>query len=343
MEAVYRLLGDVEYHRMPADPGQSQSFVLAWRTWRSLRKAVTRRDDAVVVVEIAGRGLAEAWAAWLLSRTGRRVWLTVHDAPAVSGAMFLTRALDRPHRRWLPMRLSRTLGRRVERDLLRRADRLMVLSEAGARALEEAYRLDRTALTIPHVLEPSRSIAAENRILVPGYVSGADAVIPLLSGLRSLPSPWRLVVGATSGRTHDELRSEARRIGVEDRVELLGFVDESLLDREFSRAAIVVRWKPDGWTSGSAPYAVSGPIIRALGRGCAVVSNDRRGVVECLSDAGALVVGNGDEGAAEVVSAVSRLAGDEELRLACARAGIAHIALHHGPAVVAALISRNGS
>ncbi|MHA7985502.1 glycosyltransferase [Rathayibacter sp. CAU 1779] len=323
---------------MPPDPHDSQSFPLAWRTWRALRRNVRRHADAIVVVEIAGRGVAETWAAWLLAFTGRRVWITVHDVPAVSGGAFLSRSLDRKRRRWLGVRLSRTLGRRVERGLLRRADRVMALSVAGARALAETYRLDRPVLAVPHIIEPSASAVAEPRILVPGYVGDARAVFPLLRGLVDLPRPWRLVVGAAADSVLAAIRDEARLVGVEDRVDLLGLVEEDVLDREFCRAAIVVRWRPDGWSSGPAAFAVSGPVIRALGRGCAVVSNDRRGAAECLAAAGAVVVGDGKEGAIDMMTAVARLVSDDKLRASCAERGLAHITDRHTPAVVAALL-----
>ncbi|NNC11868.1 glycosyltransferase [Planctomonas sp. JC2975] len=338
MNAAYALLGEVEDHRMPPDPHDSQSFPLAWRTWRALRRRVSRHDDAFVVVEIAGRGVAETWAAWLLTLTGRRVWVTVHDVPAVSGGAFLSRSLDRRRRRWLGVRLSRTLGRRVERGLLRRAERVMVLSDAGARALAEAYRLERPVLAVPHVIEPSASVMADRRILVPGYVGDADAVSPLVRGLVDLPRPWRLVVGAAADSTLATIRDEARLFGVEDRIDLLGLIDEDSLDREFCRAAIVVRWRPGGWSSGPAAFAVSGPVIRALGRGCAVVSNDRRGVAECLAAADAVVVGDGEEGAIDMMTAVARLVADDELRVSCAERGLAHAADRHTPASVAALL-----
>jgi glycosyltransferase involved in cell wall biosynthesis len=160
-------------------------------------------------------------------------------------------------------------------------------------------------------------------------------VRPLIRLLPSLDSSWRLVIGAASDDVVDDARVLAAGLGVADAVQTLGFVDEDALDLEFARASVVVRWRPEGWISGSADYAVSGPLIRALGRGCAVVTNDRRGAAECLDAAGAVVVSNGEEGLSEMIAAVSRLVRDAELRRELAHAGLAHIAADHTPDAVA--------
>lgn len=340
VNVAYELLGPVTVYPMPADPAASQSFPLAFRTWSRLRRQVGARSETIISFELAGRGLAEMWAAWLLARSRRRVWVTVHDVPTVCGAAFLSRSLDRRGTRRLGIELSRTLGRLAERSLLRRAELTATLSAAGARALADEYLLDREVVCIPHVLPAGPTPANETRILVPGYVGGADSVLPLVHALAVLPSSWRLVVGAISAEVAAAIEAAAGEAGVADRIDLVGFVDEDTLDREFARAAIVVRWRADGWLSGSAPYAVSGPLIRALGRGCAVVTNDRRGAWECLSVAGATIVGDGEEGAAEMVAAVTRYVHDEDLRLSSARAGLAHIADEHSPDAVASRLAK---
>jgi len=334
MDEALSLIGPVAHHAMPPDSRGSQSLLLAVTTWWRLRSRAAGGE--ILVVEVAGRGIAETWAAWLLVRSGHRLWLTVHDAPAVSGAPLLTRVLDRQGLRRVGMALSRTVGRRVERDLLRRAEMVLALSANGAQALEAAYELDRKVCAVPHVAIPAEAPTSEPRILVPGYVPGPDAVLPLVRALPQLPAEWRLVVGAGPAKVSESVMALADELGVRARVELLGFVDEQELESQFDRAAIVVRWKPDGWTAGAARWAVSGPVVRALARGCVVVTNDQRGVTGCLVAARAVVVGDGETGADEMMQGVIELSGDDALRSESILAGLAHVRETHSPRAVAA-------
>jgi glycosyltransferase involved in cell wall biosynthesis len=144
-----------------------------------------------------------------------------------------------------------------------------------------------------------------------------------------------LVVGATSPDTARAIAEEASRLGVDGKVEYLGFVPEPVLEDEFARASIVVRWRPDGWAQGPGRYAVSGPLIRALARGCVVLTNDRRGALECLRQADAREIGDGQRGAEELGVALTEYVRDEDLRSAAAEAAVQHAAGHHSPDYVA--------
>lgn len=336
MDLAYSALGTVEVHALPAQPEASQSLLLAVRTaWRLHRTAPRHAADTVLAFELAGRGVAETWAAWLLVRRGRRAWLTVHDAPTVSGSPCMTRALDRRGLRRLGTFLSRTVGRAMERDLLERAERVLTLSASGADALARTYDLRREVESMPHVLAPAAG-SSEPRIFVPGYLGEADDLFPLIDLLPSLPAEWHLAVGAGSPATLAAAQERAAHAGVPDRVHLLGFQDEEALDREFTRAAVVVRWRAAGWAAnGAGRFAVSGPVVRALGRGCAVVTNDDRGVRDCLGAAGAVVVDGGDAGAAQLAAAVSVLVANDAWRAERAAAGLAHTRDSHAPEAVA--------
>lgn len=340
MDAAYALIGNVVDLPLPPDPRASQSLPLAGRIWFHLRRRVRRDSPTVISVELAGRGIAEMWAAWALARSGRRVWVTVHDSPTLCGPALLTRTLDRRGLRRLGTWLSRVVGRPGERDLLGRAELVIALSPSGAEALSAAYDLDRPVLHVPHVLPRGPEPSDEHRILVPGYVGGADPVLPLVRMLRTLPSDWRLVVGAASDDANRSIAAAVEENGVSQSIQLRGFMDEESLDAEFARASIVVRWRRDGWLGGTADYAVSGPIIRAMGRSCAIITNDRRGVSDCLTAAGATVVGDGDEGEADMISAVRRLVDDPVLRRAAAATGLAHVADEHSPEAVASRLAR---
>jgi hypothetical protein len=329
----------VDVERLPADPTASQSAALAVRLTRRLLR---RPASEVVLVEQAGRGLAEFWAALWLARRGRRVWLMVHDVPELSGGAFFTRALDRRGGRRLAAALSASLGRAAERDLLRRAEKVLCLSPEGARALERVHRLDRTVQDVPHVAAPAdvRTPVAERReVLVPGYVAEAADVLPLVRAAAGWPAGWTLAVGACSAGTETEIRAAA---GDDDRVRLLGFTDEAGVRAAFARAAVVVRWRHDGWGAGGSPtarYAVSGPLIAAMAHGCAVVTDDTRGAVHLFGEAEVRTVGEGTVGAAELVEAVDALIADP---VALARRGAAGRALalrRLSPDAIAALLA----
>lgn len=335
--AVLAELGEVEVVELPPAPAASQSAALAARLTRRLARSTRARDPRqVVVVEQAGRGLAEFWAAWWLARRGRRVWLMVHDVPELSGGAFFTRLLDRRGGRRVAAALSGTLGRRAERDLLHRAERVLCLSPSGARALESAHRLRRAVQDVPHVgAATDAPVEGRTEVLVPGYVAGAEDVLPLVRAAGDLPPGWVLAVGACSEQTGRRIAAEAEAHGTADRVRLLGFLSEAGVRAAFARAAVVVRWRRDGWGGGGA-YAVSGPLVAALGNGCAVVTNDSRGAVHLFDEARVEVVGDGAAGERELLDAVRALTADPAERRRRGEAGRDLVRREHSPAAVAA-------
>lgn len=340
---VLETLGDVTVVRLPAAPTSSQSLWCGVRLARELRHVTQFRPDSILVVEIAGRGVAEFWAAWAVSRSrGRRVWLTVHDAPALSGGAFFTAWLDRRGGRRLAAALSGTLGAAAERGLLARADRVLCLSNRGARALEQHYRLSRHVDHVPHVAHPTTSAARGRReILVPGYVGSERDFLPLIRLLPALPVEWTLVVGACSAEAKRRALTEAYCAQVADRVRMLGFCTEEEIQAAFDRAAVVARWRRDGWVaSPGSPgsFAVSGPLISAMGNGCAIVTNDNRGLAESFADAGVMTVADGDTGEQEMVDAVRRLVFDEHDRVERGETGRRHAQQVHSVLAVADVV-----
>lgn len=320
---------------LPPSPTDSQRMWVTLRTaWRATRETGAG-SDRVVYVELAGRGLAEFWTAYLLTRRRwkRRVWLTVHDAPAVCGGAFFFSSLDRRGGRRIARTLSDTIGRRAERALLEASERAYCLSAVGANELAARLSLSRPVRRLPHVAAATATPMATRRsILLPGYVDGIDNIAPVLRALVDAPSDWRMEVGACGPPTRADVLAQVREMGLEDRVRLLGYLDEDGLADAFERAAIVVRWRAEGWeANGRALAAVSGPLIRAMAHGCAIVTNDNRGIRECLSEATAVHVGNGAEGEARLRSALVTLVRDQERRERMGAAGREHILSEHQP------------
>lgn len=336
---VLQELGEVEVERLPGEATSSQSVALAVRlAGRLLRR--TRHRDVVVYVEQAGRGLAEFWAAWLLALRGRRVWLMVHDVPELSGGPFFTTLLDRRGGRRVAAALSATVGRACERTLLRRAERVFCLSESGARALEALHRPGRSVEALPFVaLLGDEPVPGRHEVFAAGYIGGPEDVVPVVEVASALPEGWRVTVGACAEHTETSLRAAVAAAGVQDRVRFLGFTDEAGLRAAFARAAVVVRWRRDGWGPSVGPdarHAVSGPLIAAMAQGCAVVTNDSRGAAAMFDEAQVVTVGDGDAGARQLRAAVERLARDADERVRRAEAGRDLMRRVHSASAVAA-------
>lgn len=326
---------------LPPDPRASQSWPLAARLAHRARMWVRKNPGGVVMFELAGRGQAEFWCAWWLTRRrDARIWVTVHDVPAISGGAFFTRAFDRRGLRRLARMLSDSVGRSAERSLLGRSSAVFALSDAGAASLTQIYRMRRPALALPHVMPNGPIGASKTReMLVPGYVVSARDVVPVLEALAAVGPGWRLTVGACPDAVESELRAFARAAGLLSQVSFTGFLAEPELVRCFERAAIVVRWRDEGW-AGSAGLAVSGPTIRAMGNGCAVVTNDSRGTRECLEEAGAVIVPDGTAGAVELKRALVELTTDPARCAEMGRRARSHLDREHSPSALTQVLRR---
>ena len=337
---VLETLAPTRVVRLPPFPADSQRVTVALRTFvRAVRSSSPDPAD-VVAFELAGRGLAEFWTALLLSCAPwrRTVWVTVHDSPAVCGGAFFFKSLDRRGRRRIAALLSERLGRRAERALLQRARRVYCLSDLGVSQLQARLALTRVVRRLPHVtVATNTAVAARRSVFLPGYLDGAENVAPTLLALAAAPDGWRLEVGACDEQTKRDVMSLAMRLGVQDCVVLLGYVDERALGDAFERAAVVVRWKTSGWAKDREPQhgAVSGPLIEAMAHGCAIITNDTRGIAECLSEAGAIRISAGATGGDELQAALTELLADAHRRDRMGARGRDHVACEHDVVAVA--------
>ncbi len=91
-------------------------------------------------------------------------------------------------------------------------------------------------------------------------------------------------------RTFRDMMDAARRVGVEDQIRYLGFVDDDELGGLFAAADVMVMPSYFGPTNL--------PILEAWGAGCAVLTSDLRGIREMVGDAARLV----DPGAVDDVA-----------------------------------------
>ena len=333
-------MAPTELVRLPAEPDASQRLSVTLRTLLRTMRNSPADSDHVVVVELAGRGLAEFWTVFLLSRAPfrRRIWVTVHDTPAVSGGSFYFKALDRRGGRRVASWLSNWLGQKAERVVLQKVERVYCLSTLGAKLLVARFSLTRSVQRLPFISPVSKgSIALRQSIFMPGYLDGVQNVAPVILAVAAGPDWCRLEIGSCSEETKFDVASLAYQLRVQDRVELLGYLDEKALDAAFERAAIVVRWRDSGWLRDDKAQqgAVSGALMNALAHGCAIVTNDSRGIVECLTDAESSQVGNGQSGRDELQAVLSELLIDGARRERMGTSGRAHISNNHSIAVVA--------
>jgi glycosyltransferase involved in cell wall biosynthesis len=210
------------------------------------------------------------------------------------------------------------------------------------RLVSATFNLARPVARLPHVATATQTPVGERRSLFfPGYIDGVENIAPLLRALAKTPPDWRVEIGACGQRTAEDTERVARELGVEGRLKLLGYIDEKQLREAFERAAVVVRWRRSGWAPMGSPgsAAVSGPLIRAMAHGAAIITNDTRGISECLDDTAALQLAAGDEGAQQLEGALAALVEDPGRREAMATAAREHILREHDPSHLADLLA----
>ena len=311
-EKVLARMGEVERLETSAAPNETQRLrtVIA----ACIRVTTRRSNIDALQVELSGRAIAEFYGAlcWLVVRRRRApLWITIHDAPELVGGLFFVTAFDRRGFRRVASALSQTVGIRLERYLLRRASQVICLSELGSTAVATRLRVPRPKV-IPHAVDlgPKRVAARRDRVLVfcPGYVAPAD-VEPVLDAL-SDGTDADVVVGACSSEAERKIAACARELGVDGRLSFTGVVEDfAALRSFFANADVVVRLRmapgrPANWA------AVSGPIILAMAHGCAIITNDTRGIErELRATTAALLVESRDD----AVATIRRVLADPEL------------------------------
>ena len=146
----------------------------------------------------------------------------------------------------------------------------------------------------------------------------------LVEALASSTSGTRVVLAGT-GPLRDQLEAEARRLGVQDRLDMPGFVDDEALVRHFASALAVVYAPYDedyGYVTLQA-FRAAKPVITA---------KDAGGVLEWVEDGVNGIVTNGT--GAGIAQAIDRLAADRDLARRMGEAGRARLGdLSWGPVV----------
>jgi glycosyltransferase involved in cell wall biosynthesis len=217
-----------------------------------------------------------------------------------------------------------------------------MLSDWDARALEEAERLYSTSATVadrllrynglratplahpPPLHDRLHPGPAGHEVFSPTRLAANKRPELLVEALAFTEAPVRGVL-AGEGPLRDELAATARRLGVSDRLDLLGFVDDGELVERYARALAVLYAPFDedyGYVTLQA-FLAAKPVI------CA---KDSGGVLEWVEDGVTGFVTDGSPSA--IGAAIQRLAADPALARRMGEAGRARVAgLDWGPVV----------
>jgi len=202
------------------------------------------------------------------------------------------------------------LRRRLVAAVLRRADRVIVLSEFWRRFFVTVVAPERlvvlpNAVVLPE-LEPDRGGGAAKILLFLGRIGARKGFFELLDVLARLRARGMDVELWAGGDGELELaRARARELGVEDRLRLLGWLtDEGKLTALRRAHVFCLPSQAEGL-----PMA----LLEAMAAGLPVVTSPVGGIPEAVTDGqeGFLVTPGAID---EIEQAVSRLLGDEALR-----------------------------
>ncbi|WP_174438719.1 glycosyltransferase [Azospirillum formosense] len=172
----------------------------------------------------------------------------------------------------------------MNRSILARSRSVIVHSRyAMGKALAQVPEAD--VVSIPHHIAPAalandhvpqadarRRIGADQDELLLislGFVTGAkriDCILRSLARLRGKLPPFRYIIAGAAQPDQYDVQADIRRLGLEDRVTVTGYLSESLFFDYVAAADVVLnlRYPTGGETSGT--------LIRALGTGaCTVV------------------------------------------------------------------------
>jgi glycosyltransferase involved in cell wall biosynthesis len=197
---------------------------------------------------------------------------------------------------------------------------------AADRATDEARRATRTSLG---------ASVSDVVILAASRMERWKGQLELLRAVAGLTSrPWVLWIAGGAQRPHErryaaELEAEARRLGVRDRVHLLGERHDVGALLSASDLLAQANLTPE-------PFGII--FAEALLAGVPVVTRNMGGAPEIVDDSCGRLVAPGDE--AGLRASLDELAGDAALRATLGAAGAVHAAARCAPAVVLPLLER---
>lgn len=191
----------------------------------------------------------------------------------------------------------------LERENLALADAVVTTSEFTARVLEDRYDLERERISVVlpgRDFEPLESSAQTPQLIlsVGIYVprKGHDVLIHALSLLKHLH--WQcVIVGSELDPDYSKiLRQLVLELGLESRVELVGFISDERLRELYSKASVFAL---------ATRYEGYGMVFNeALAQGLPIVSTNAGAVPRTLGDAGLTVPSDSPEAFAAALKQV---------------------------------------
>ncbi|HEY6627521.1 MAG TPA: glycosyltransferase family 4 protein [Acidimicrobiia bacterium] len=210
-------------------------------------------------------------------------------------------------------------ARIANRWMLRRATRVFAVCEATARQLRVlepslAGRVDVTYTGVPDEMFRSRSgrDIGPLRVVMVGSLSEEKDPLLALRSVAAVPDAVIRFVG--SGPLTDQVRSEAERLGVDERVEMVGAVDDVGTQLEWANVLLLT----------SRTEGLPAAILEAGASSVPAVAVDVGGVREAIVNEDTGIVVQGREAAA-LTTVLARLAADPDLVTRMGEAARAHV------------------
>ena len=274
--------------------------------------AVTRRPDLVPAgfepIELAERRQPFRMAVrlpLLLRRRRPRLAHFLHVVPpAWRGRSVLTvQDLSFEHFPEVMSRSDRFYFRTFVPRSARRADRVLTGSEWTKSDLVERYGVDPDRIVVtPYGVDPLFRADGPRQerapyALVVGALQERKRPELALSALKAVDSDLRLVFAGPDRGLQSELREQARRLGLAERVEFAGHVSPDELAALYRGASCLLfpsRYEGFGL-----------PVLEAMASGTPVVAARSSSIPEVAGDAAVLVDGDAEEFAAGIDRALS--------------------------------------
>ena len=260
-------------------PARSQAVRMAFGLPRALRRLAPALGHFNYVVPPAYRGPAV---------------VTVHDLSFESNPELMSRR-------------DRFLFRTFVPRAARRADRVLAVSERTKRDLVEHYRISEEKVVVtPNgvdaIFRPNGDVPdSPPYALFVGGIQPRKDPLTAIEALALVGGDLRLVLVGDEKRRGEEVRTAVRRLGLERRVELVGYVEHEGLASLYRGAACLVfpsRYEGFGL-----------PVLEAMASGTPVVATTAGAVPEVAGNAAVLVAPGDPEALAE---GIRRALGDRE-------------------------------
>jgi len=193
----------------------------------------------------------------------------------------------------------------------------------------EKIRLQRTVIPVSDASLRAQDARTEHRILqvgrlIPkkGYRTTLDAFARVVE---KVPDARLAIAG--EGPQDVELREEARRLGIRDHIDFLGFVEGPELEHELARAEVFVH--PSETSSGDTE-GIPNALLEAMGAGLPVIATRHGGIPEVVRDQenGLLIP---ERSAGELAAAILRLFENRSERGALSEVAREEVARIYGP------------